>query len=59
MSEEKRLAARYRLHADQLRTIAKSDEHLPTRSALIRVAKDYEKMADNMDALERARQGLF
>lgn len=51
MSYEKEVAARYRAHAEELRTIAGNDRLEQTRQMLIRVALDYEKMAINMDEL--------
>ena len=56
MSEEAEIAARYRRHAAALRAIAESDGHLSTRETLVRIAEDYDMMADT---LERVAQWDF
>ena len=58
MSYEQGTARRYRLHAEELRVIAEQDEHRPNKETLIRVARDYERMADSMETIELTRQEL-
>ena len=52
MSCESELAARYRLHAEELRTIADADGLEETRRMLMDVAARYEKMARIMYELD-------
>lgn len=53
MTEELETARRYRLHAEELRLIAEDVEDRSNRRILIEVAKDYEKMANSLEALHR------
>ena len=55
MSEEQRLAASYRSKAKELRTMAETDDSPKTRDTLMWVAKDYERVASNLEAIERAK----
>ncbi len=56
MSYEAKAAIRYREHAEELRVIADGDMYEATKRLLLHVAKDYEAMADTMDAIERAHK---
>jgi len=59
MSCESELATRYRLHAEELRTIADADGLEETRRMLMDVAARYEKMARIMyelDFIHKKRQ---
>jgi hypothetical protein len=47
MTEEKRMAASYRLRAEELRTIADLDRRSQTYDALFKVASDYDRKARN------------
>jgi hypothetical protein len=61
MSYESDVAARYRAHAGELRTIAGDDGLEETRQMLIHVAADYEKLArtmDELDVIHKARRSL-
>jgi hypothetical protein len=52
MSYELDAAARYRSHAEELRTIAEDDRLVQTRDMLLRVAWDYDRMARNLEELD-------
>jgi hypothetical protein len=54
MSEELETARRYRSHARELRTIAKSRAAEPNRYVLLQVARDYERMARALESNHRA-----
>jgi hypothetical protein len=54
MSEELETARRYRAHAEELRQIAEGMKDEPNRRVIIQVAKDYEKMANSLEALHRS-----
>lgn len=56
MSYESDLAARYRSHAEVLRTIARDDKLEETNRLLVGVAAQYEKMARTMDELDLTHQ---
>lgn len=59
MSYESELAARYRIHAVELRAIANDDGLEETRRMLVGVAAQYEKMArimGELDLIHRTRQ---
>jgi hypothetical protein len=58
LSYEHDAAARYRLHAEELRAIAEGDGLERTRGILMRVAQDYEIMARNMEELEAIHKHL-
>ncbi len=40
----------YRLRAEEIRTAAESMRHAESRAAFLRIARDYDLMADNLDA---------
>lgn len=56
MSEEQEVAARYRGYAEKLRAIAKTDRIEQTRRALLSVAKNYERMAEMIEAIDRTNK---
>lgn len=51
MSYELDTAERYRRHAQELRNIAGFDRLEETRRMLLKVASDYDKMAEDMEAI--------
>jgi len=53
MSDEETIGKWYRQHAEELRTIAECDRNKFTHETLLRIAADYEQMAETMDALEK------
>ena len=58
MHERLKNAERYRKYAEELRLIAE-DKHVPeNRDALLKIAKDYEQMADSLEAVDQARQSF-
>ena len=59
MSAETALAASYRVKAEELRTIADEERMAETRKALIRIARDYDQMADSLEAIERTNRSLL
>ncbi len=58
MGYELDAAKRYREHAEQLRVIADSDGHERTRQTLLKIASEYEQMAETFIAIERTNQAL-
>jgi hypothetical protein len=54
-SEEKLLAESYRIRAQQLRALAEMDDQLQTREMLLKVAVDYDRVADRLDAEQRVK----
>jgi hypothetical protein len=54
MSEDLETARRYRAHAKELRTIATGKAAKPNRDALLEVAKDYDEMAEALEAMHGA-----
>lgn len=56
MTAETALAASYRVRAEQLRTLADADTMVETRKMLIRIARDYEQMADSLEAIDRSNR---
>ena len=58
MSYELDTARRYRLHAEELRVIAEHDQHRPNKDTLIKVAIDYERMAELMETIACAHEEL-
>ena len=49
-------ARRYRLFAEELRTIAEMDRDPGTSGRLLGVARDYDRMASSMDAVNESRE---
>jgi len=58
MSNELHAATRYRQYAEELRTIAADYESRPNRDALLKLAKNYEQMANTMDAIDTTNKAL-
>jgi hypothetical protein len=58
MSEELDTAQRYRQRAEELRTIALDDKTRENRDALLRIAKDYEQMADTLEAIDKTNRAM-
>jgi hypothetical protein len=58
MSLEIETALRYRTHAEELRTIAETDAHFQTQRVLLSIAKDYDRMAETFEQIERTNQSL-
>jgi hypothetical protein len=59
MGEAAKTAKRYREHAEQLRIIAGEDRDPVIAETLLRVARDYELTADNLEAIELTEQRLM
>jgi hypothetical protein len=53
MSEDLDTAKRYRQRAEELRIIATDDRTGENRAALERIARDYDRMAETMETLDR------
>jgi hypothetical protein len=58
MSDESEAANRYRLHAEELRTIAYEKNMECCRVTLIKIAGDYDRMARSLDAIDRRNSAL-
>lgn len=58
MSFEQDAARRYRDHAAELREIARSYVYLPTQDLLLNVAADFERMAQNLEAIDQANRAV-
>ena len=58
MTLEMEAATRYRTHAEELRVIAESDGHSQTQRMLLSIAKDYDRMAETFEQLERTNQSM-
>jgi len=58
MSEELDTAVRYRLHAEELRTIAADRLSQENRDTLMSLAEDYEHMADTLEAIDKTNQAM-
>ena len=58
MSLEMDAAMRYRTHAEELRVIAESDGHFQTQRILLSIARDYERMAETFEQIDRTNQSL-
>ena len=52
MSYETEAAVRYRAHAEELRTIAEAEGLVETRRTLIDIARDYERMALQLESVD-------
>ena len=57
-SEELDTARRYRLHAEELRTIATDKSAPEIRETLLGIALDYEHMAISMEAIDQTNRLL-
>jgi hypothetical protein len=58
MTEEMEAARRYRLHADELRTIASESFTPKIRATLLQLAVDYDRMARSMEAIDATNRTL-
>jgi hypothetical protein len=58
LSDEQELAQSYRIRAEELRTISELDENRHTRDMLVEVAKDYDRMATTMDAIDHTNKTM-
>jgi len=58
MSEEIDTANRYRVHAEELRVIAEQDRDHETRRMLLRVADDYDHMANTLEAIDKTNKAV-
>jgi hypothetical protein len=58
MSRELGLAAEYRHHARNLLAAAQFDLVEQTRLTLVRIANDFEKMADDLEGVDRTNKML-
>lgn len=47
--ERKQRACRYRVHAEEIRTAAETMSHTDSRSALIRLADSYDRLASKIE----------
>jgi len=57
MIGETRTAANYRLHAEELRTIAEGMADTNTRKVLLSIAEEYERLAQSLERIEKAASG--
>jgi hypothetical protein len=58
MGDEAHTAARHRRRAEKLRAIADDEACSPiTRESLIRMAEDCERIAENLQSIDRANRG--
>jgi predicted kinase len=58
MSEELEAAQRYRMHAEQLRTIAADTVDEKSRDMLLQIADDYDRMALSLQSIDRTNKVL-
>ena len=58
MTEETDAAAQYRHHAEELRAIATEAFDPKTKKALLKIAADYDRMAESMDAIDQTNAHL-
>jgi len=58
MSQDTDTAVRYLQHAAELRVIAASKQSTVNREALLGIAKDYERMAASLEAIEASNKKL-
>jgi len=58
LSEELDTARRYRLHAEELRTMAADRSTPEIRHVLLGLAIDYEKMAGSMETIDETNRVL-
>ena len=56
MSEELETAQRYRQRAEELRVIAANEASREHRSALERIARDYDTMAETMEQIDKTNR---
>jgi len=58
MGAELETARRYRLHAEELRVIAENMDADNSRDAVLAVARDYERMAKSLEAIDNSEVAL-
>lgn len=58
MSTETDIAASYLVRAEELRTIADMERTVEIRKILESVARDYEQMAETMEAIDRTNEAI-
>jgi hypothetical protein len=58
MSEELDTARRYRQRAEELNIIADDESAPHTRMTLRRIAADYERMAETLEAIDRTNRAI-
>jgi hypothetical protein len=58
MSEELDTAMRYRQWAGELKIIAEEETTLQTRLTLRKIAADYERMAETLEAIDRTNRAI-
>ena len=58
MSEELDTAQRYRVRAEELRKIAADDLTHSNREALEKIARDYERMARTLEAIDLSNRSM-
>ena len=58
MSSELDTANRYRQRAEELRIIAQDDSSKETSSTLAKIADDYDRMADTLEAIDRTNKAM-
>jgi hypothetical protein len=58
MNKEQELARSYRLRGEELRTLADLDRDRRTRETLLGVARDYERMAQTLEAIDHTNQAV-
>ena len=58
MTEETDAAAQYRHHAEELRAISTEAFDPKTKKALLKIAADYDQMAESMDAIDETNAHL-
>ena len=57
-NEDEAIATRYRDHAEELRTASTEAIDLRTRSALVQLAEEYERLARTQDVIARSNETL-
>jgi predicted kinase len=58
VSEELEAAQRYRMHAEELRTIAAESHDPKSRDVLLQIAQDYDRMALSLQSIDRTNKVL-
>jgi len=54
MAEELETAQRFRLRAEEVRTIAEEARDKVVKDSLLKVAEDYERMAESLTAIDES-----
>jgi predicted kinase len=58
VTDELETAARYRLHAKELRIFAADKQARDIQQLLLKLADDYEHLADELEAIDQTNQTL-